>query len=208
MAANILFSCDRCTFFLLFYQLEEATASIKAVLVKIEGTEIELKNAQDQNEKDFLRQTLVQLRTKEEQLRTKEEQLRDELKPLRAKELQLMEEAKQLPETGSLPYPGATKVGFNEEVWNTMCLEVQERVLKLLQAESQLTAVKALSNMRGDIDQKDAAKFGIKVLLARGRKILLGVFDVPALENVVDLNAPKGISFHFVLVDFTHFVTL
>jgi hypothetical protein len=108
-----------------------------------------------------------------------------------------MEEAKQRSDAGTLPYPGA--VGFSEEVWNTMCLEVQQRVTKLFEAESKLIAVKALSNMRADIDQKDAAMFDIKVLLASDseHKIQLGVFDVPALENFFEINAPKGSVFTF-----------
>jgi hypothetical protein len=153
-------------------------ASIRAVSAQIKDTEDELKGTSDPNEKDFLRQTLVQLRTKDQQLR--------------AKELQLMEGAKQFPDAGTLPYPGAlaVKIGLNEDVWAIMSQHVQERVLQLLKSKEILGAVKALSNMRADIDVEDAAKFGIEVLHSRDGKIQLGFFDVPSISEQVFFKSP------------------
>ena len=167
---------------LLFDQLRVLEASIQAIQAEIDETKSLLKSARDPKEKDFLRSNQLLLRTKEQQLR-------DELKPLRATELQLMEESKRFPDVGTLPYP--VNAGFSQGVWAAMCLEVQQRVLDLRQAESKLAAIKALSNMRADLEEKDAAKFGIKVLHARDGKVQLGVFDVPDVDTFLG-SPPKG----------------
>ena len=171
---------------LLFDQLRVLEASIQAIQAEIDETKSLLKSARDQKEMDFLRSKELLLR---EQLRTKEQQLHDELKPLRATELQLMEETKRFPDVGTLPYP--VNAGFSQGVWAAMCLEVQQRVLDLRQAESKLAAIKALSNMRAGLEEKDAAKFGIEVLFARDGKVQLGVFDVPDVDTFLGY-PPKG----------------
>ena len=59
--------------------MDEVTAEIKAVCVKLEEVEAEIKQAQDKHNNEevaALRKEKEQLRTEKEQLRTKEEQLR------------------------------------------------------------------------------------------------------------------------------------
>ena len=199
---SISFSYVRSSFSFVFQlQLQELEASIRDVEKTIKDIEAELKTVQDPEEKKYLRtkETLLctketQLRDELKQLRDKEKELRSELKPHRAKELLRIDEIRQYPR-GTLPYPGASNPGFSEQLWIAMCHEVQQNVLKCLQAKASLSAVKALSNMRAGIKEADAAKFGIKVLLARDGKILLGLFDVPELNNIVDVSAPKGTVF-------------
>ena len=68
--------------------MDEVTAEIKAVCVKLEEVEEEIKQAQAEHNNE----EVAALRKKEEQLRKKEEQLRTEKEQLRKKEEQLREE--------------------------------------------------------------------------------------------------------------------
>ena len=68
--------------------MDEVTAEIKAVCVKLEEVEAEIKIKQARAEHN---EEVAALRKKEEQLRTKEEQLRTKEEQLRAKELILLQ---------------------------------------------------------------------------------------------------------------------
>jgi hypothetical protein len=68
--------------------MDEATAEIKAVCVKLEEVEVDIKQARAEHNDE----EVAALRTKEEQLRKEKEQLRKEKEQLRTKEEQLREE--------------------------------------------------------------------------------------------------------------------
>jgi hypothetical protein len=67
--------------------MDEVVAEIKAVCVKLEEVEVDIKQARAEHNDE----EVAALRTKEEQLRTKEEQLRKEKELLRTKELLLLQ---------------------------------------------------------------------------------------------------------------------
>jgi hypothetical protein len=117
-----------------------------------------------------------------------------------AKRQRILDEASQAEPDSSveaaldlpIPFPGAAEVGCSSLTWSSICPELQQRVMHLLDAHRQLLKVKALSNMRDDIDLNQAAELGIQVLRAEGDKVLLGVFDVPAIQPYLTI-APKGL---------------
>ncbi len=72
-----------------------------------------------------------------------------------------------------------------------MCENVQERILLLISFRRQFAQVKALCNMRASITEEVATDLGIEVLHAADGKVLLGVFNVPALDGIIE-SVPKG----------------
>ncbi len=156
-------------------------------MAEINDVEIEVKETRDPKDMKYLR-------AKELLLHDQLTHLRNCLQPFRAKHI---EEAKKYP-SGSLPFPGEREVGFEEKAWLDMCSEVQERILLLISSRRQFAQVKALCNMRASMSEAVATDLGIEVLHAADGEVLLGVFNVPALDGIID-SAPKGAFADFVL---------
>ncbi len=172
---------------------------------EVKELKIALKNEQDPAQLALLRTSLIQVRDKEIQLRDEQNQLRDKKEQLRderkqpfeahlaalAREVQPSVKAAVSRKLGTLPFPGAAKVRFSEEVWFEMSHDVQTRTIDLLGALDELKKVKVLSSMRSDISVRQAKTLGIKVLHSQNGKVVLGAFDVPKFSDLTD-ELPKG----------------
>jgi hypothetical protein len=200
------------------HQLSKVEPEIQSAVTEIDELKMALKNEQDPAQSAFLRTSLIQVRDKVKQLRDAEKQLRDKKEQLRderkqpfeahlaalASEVQPIVKAAVSRELGTLPFPGAAKVRFSEEVWLEMCQSVQVRVTGLIEALEELKKVKVLSNMRSDISVDEAKELGIKVLHSESDKVLLGAFDVPDVIKIIE-SPPKG-AFFFILLTIVLFI--
>ena len=185
------------------HQLSKLETKIQSVADEIVALSKALKLEKNPVQSAFLRTTLTQLRDKENKLLDKKLQLlTGRMGPIEPRPsalvgaIQPIEKAGIAGASGSLPFPGAAKVCFAENVWLEMCQSVQERVMVLVGALEELKKVQALSNMSSNTSVEEANMLGIKVLHSEKGKVLLGAFDLPDIHHKIIGDLPKGSFVH------------
>ena len=88
-----------------------------------------------------------------------------------------------------MPYNAA--FGIDKNLWDTMSQDTQVQVDRLVAMRKSLAGVKLLLGMQPDMDEQQAQAADVTVLRVVDGKVVLGVFDVPAIDSVITAG-PKG----------------
>ena len=82
--------------------------------------------------------------------------------------------------------------GIDKDMWDVMSQDAQVQAGRLVAMRKSLAGVKLLLCMQPDMDEQQAKAAGITVLRVVDGKVVLGVFDVPAIDSNITV-APKGV---------------
>lgn len=90
---------------------------------------------------------------------------------------------------GTMPFSPA--LGIDKDLWEVTSEDAQAQVLRVVNIRRHFAGVAMLHDMRTNMTAEGAERNGVSVLHAADGKVLLGVFDVPAVDHSIT-GAPKG----------------
>lgn len=91
---------------------------------------------------------------------------------------------------GTMPYNA--NFGIDKDVWDVMSQVAQVQASRLITMRKSLKRVKLLLGMQPHLNEQQANAVDITALRVVDGKVVLGVFDVPAIDSTIT-TGPKGV---------------